>query len=109
MRNGFSDITELPGVRAEKAGGAHSMDPAEDKGRTGPGCREGRRSHSREPGVTEEDRQGLCPAWGWRALCAGLSRRTKGHGTSLPRQKHGLQADDIQGAANHLWTSPGRQ
>lgn len=32
MSNGFSDITELPGVRAEKAGGARSVDTAEDKG-----------------------------------------------------------------------------
>lgn len=41
MRNGFSDITELPGVRAEKAGGARSVDPAEDKGEQAQGVQGG--------------------------------------------------------------------
>lgn len=41
MRDGFSDITELPGVRAEKAGGARSADPAEDKGEQAQGVQGG--------------------------------------------------------------------
>ena len=41
--NGFSDITELPGVRAEKAGGACSVDLAEDKGECAQGVQGGRR------------------------------------------------------------------
>lgn len=41
IRNGFSDITELPGVRAEKAGRARSVDPAEDKGEQAQGMHGG--------------------------------------------------------------------
>ena len=37
-------------------------------------CREERRSHSGEPGVTEKTETGA--AWGWRPLCAGLSHGT---------------------------------
>ena len=73
-------------------------------------CTEGHRSHSGEAGVTEKtDRGSDLPGAGQPSVLGCPMGQTKGHGTSLPHQKHGVAGRRHQEAANHLWTSPGRQ